>query len=289
MACHLCGCPESETLFVARDRLRLTDQAFEVRKCRECGLAWTWPPATEGDLAAYYPTDYWGERTEPTHEWIVGTQREKTTVVERHVPDGGRILDVGCGAGFFLRALDPKRWDRWGVEIGPDSAAVADRHVGPDRVFSGRLEDAPLSASTFDVVAFWASLEHLVAPRAELGLARRLLRPSGRLVVQVPNADSAQARRFGADWFALDIPRHRFHFSPATLERLLVDAGFEVVDTLFTSETHDAHALKQSFKTRLLGRNVPFGRARYYAVAPFVRIASRLDGGATLTVTARVR
>jgi SAM-dependent methyltransferase len=289
MSCHLCGGDAFETLFEAKDRLRLTDRRFEVRRCLDCGLSCTWPPATEEDLAEYYPTDYWGERAEPSHEWILRTQREKTSVVERHLPNGGRILDVGCGAGFFLRALDPARWDRWGVEIGTESATVADKHVGPNRVFAGRMVDAPLALTSFDVVAFWASLEHLVAPKNELQLARRLLRPSGRLVVQVPNAASTQARRFGADWFALDVPRHRYHFSPVTLERLLRENGFEVAETLFTSETHDAHALKQSLKARLIERGAPFGRARYYALAPFVRIANRIDGGATLTVTARPR
>jgi SAM-dependent methyltransferase len=288
MACHLCGGNAHETLFAARDRLGLSDGVFEVRRCRDCGLAFTWPSATEEELSAYYPQDYWGERSEPSHDWIVRTQREKTDVVARHAPKGGRILDVGCGAGFFLRALDPARWERWGVEIGPESAVVADRFVGPGRVLAGRLGEAALPRASFDVVAFWASLEHLVAPRDELLLARDLLAPGGRLVIQVPNAGSAQARRFGPDWFALDVPRHRYHFSHATLCRLLSESGFEPVESLFRSETHDAHAMKQSLKSLLLGRGGLLGRAGYYAVAPFAGIASRVAGGATLTVTARL-
>jgi SAM-dependent methyltransferase len=286
--CQLCGATGHETLFAAPDRLGLSDGAFEVRRCAACGLAFTWPPAREQDLAAFYPPDYWGERTEPSRAWLERTQREKTRFVARHMPRGGRLLDVGCGAGFFLRALPPDVWDAWGVEISPRSAAAAERHLGPGRVWAGRLEDAPFADASFDVVTFWASLEHMVEPRAGLGRARALLRPSGLLVVQVPNIASYQARRFGPDWFALDLPRHRFHFSEQTLTRLLREAGFEPREVRFRSETHDAHALKQSLKSRWLRRPAALGRLRYYAAAPFLKVVDRLAGGATLTVAAAV-
>ena len=284
--CQLCGGTEHATLFAAPDRLGLTNDLFEVRRCRGCGLAFTWPPAREDELAAFYPEDYWGEGEEPSQAWIERTQREKTRLVERHLPRGGRLLDVGCGAGFFLRALPAARWEAWGVEISPRSAVVAERHLGPGRVWAGRLTEAPYTSASFDAVTFWASLEHTIAPRANLEAGHRLLKPSGLLVVQVPNIGSYQARRFGPDWFALDLPRHRFHFSQETLHGLLRQAGFEPRETLFRSETHDAHALKQSLKSRWVRRRTPLGRLRYYTAAPFLEIVDRLDGGATLTVVA---
>jgi SAM-dependent methyltransferase len=287
IACPVCRGAEFRALFSAGDRLGLVDDRFEVRRCEGCGLGVTWPPADEAELARFYPDDYWGESAEPEQAWIERSQREKTSLVERHRPAGGRVLDVGCGAGFFLRALDPARWDRRGVEISPRSAAVAGRHLGESRVVAGRLVDAAFDDASFDVVAFWASLEHVADPRGDLEIARRLLAPGGLVVVQVPNFESYQARRFGADWFALDLPRHRVHFSPATLGRLLDETGFAPVETLFRSETHDAHALKQSLKTRLVGRPAPLGRLRYYAAAPFLKAVDRVGGGATLTVVAR--
>ena len=175
------------------------------------------------------------------------------------------------------------------MEISPRSAEVADAAVGGGRVFAGRLADAPYDTGSFDAVCFWASLEHVTDPRADLRTAHRLLKPSGLLVVQVPNFGSFQAAHFGPDWFALDLPRHRTHFSPLTLGRLLDETGFETVETLSFSETHDAHAFKQSLKARLLGRKAPLGRLRYYAIAPFSKLAARLRGGATLTISARRR
>jgi SAM-dependent methyltransferase len=287
LACPVCGGVDHEPLFAAPDRLGLVEDRFEVRRCRACGLGLTWPPATEDGLARFYPDEYWGESAEPEQAWIERTQREKTALVDRHRPGGGRLLDVGCGAGFFLRALDPARWVRWGVEISPRSARVAERHVGAGRVAAGRLGDAELGTEPFDVVTFWASLEHVVDPRGDLERARRLLGDGGLVVVQVPNFASYQARRYGADWFALDLPRHRWHFTPETLWRLLGETGFEPFETRYRSETHDAHALKQSLKARLVAQGAPLGRLRYYAAAPFLKVADRIGGGATLTVTAR--
>jgi SAM-dependent methyltransferase len=286
-SCPVCAGTEFEPLFSAPDRLRIAADLFEVRACRGCGLGLTWPPAAEADLARFYPDEYWGESAEPDHAWIVRSQREKTSLVERHRPGGGRLLDVGCGAGFFLRALDARRWERWGVEISPRSARAAEAHLGAGRVAAGRLADGPFEPASFDVVTFWASLEHVSDPRGDLARARDLLRDGGLVVVQVPNFASYQARRYGADWFALDLPRHRWHFSPETLWRLVGDAGLEPVETRYRSETHDAHALKQSLKSRLVARPAPLGRLRYYAAAPFLKLVDRLAGGATLTVTAR--
>lgn len=285
--CPVCGGCETEPLFAANDRLGIAVEPVEVRKCRGCGLGVTWPLADDEELGRFYPDGYWGEGADPTDEWLRRSQREKTDVVDRVVPAGGRLLDVGCGSGFFLRALDPNRWERSGVEISERSAAAADRALGGDRVLAGRLDDVPPPNLPFDVVTFWASLEHVATPRQDLVRARSLLSTGGIVVVQVPDFYSWQSVRFGPDWFALDVPRHRWHFGEVQLATLLDQCGFRIDEMLKRSVTHDPHALKQSLKTRLVGASAPFGRARYYAAAPFVKLALRLTGGATLTAVAR--
>lgn len=78
-------------------------------------------------------------------------------------------------------------------------------------------------------VIFWHSLEHLRQPAAALSHAARLLVPGGLLVVAVPNAASLQARAFGDRWFALDLPRHLVHLSPAPLVSKIEALGLRVV------------------------------------------------------------
>jgi SAM-dependent methyltransferase len=283
VACPLCGAG-AEPVLSAPDRLGVASGVFEIHRCRGCGQVFTWPIASDAELSAYYPPDYWGERDEPEPSWIARNQREKTELVSRVRPQGGRLLDVGCGAGYFLRALAADRWDRQGVEISSAGASAAERHIGPGRVHVGRLLEAGLQESSFDVVTFWASLEHMPNPQENLVIARDILVDSGLVIVQVPNFDSYQARYFGPDWFALDLPRHRFHFTVATLTKLLKRAGFEVQRVGYRSPNHDPHALKHSLKSRWFGSAL--GRVAYYGAAPFLGAVDWIAGGATLTVIA---
>jgi 2-polyprenyl-3-methyl-5-hydroxy-6-metoxy-1,4-benzoquinol methylase len=251
----------------------------------------TLPDMSGAELARYYPDDYWGGAG-PSQKWIESSQSEKTRFLSRCDLLGGSILDVGCGAGFFLRALSPTRWERFGVETGEAAARAAERAVGSGHVFAGTLTQSAWADSRFDVVTFWSALEHTNEPRANLREAKRIIKHGGSLIIQVPNAASYQARFFGGDWFALDAPRHRYHFTLSLLDRLLSEIGFEVYRVNYFSKAHNSHALRQSLKSKLLSReSKAFNRALFYLSIPFIKpcdlLMTALDEGATLTMAAR--
>jgi 2-polyprenyl-3-methyl-5-hydroxy-6-metoxy-1,4-benzoquinol methylase len=233
-------------------------------------------------LANYYPDRYWGE--EPTRDWIMRSQSEKTGFLAGCKLTGGRILDVGCGSGYFLLALDENRWERFGVEVGAEAVSAARMHLGEEKIVEGSLTDSSFEEGSFDVVTFWSALEHMNYPSRALAEAKRILKPSGKLIVQVPNADSYQARYFKGSWFALDAPRHRYHFSQKVLERLLNHNGFTIERITLFSKEHNAHALRQSLKSTL-------SRGPYLLVKPFTtpvdNLLSRRGHGATITLAAR--
>lgn len=291
-ACDLCGSTTVRELYTARDRLRNADTLFRVTECGGCGVWRTLPEMSEAELANYYPRDYWGDEAEPSQRWIESSQFEKTQFLKRCGLTDGRILDVGCGSGFFLRALDAEKWDRYGVEIGESASNFAELAIGSARVLNGTLDQAKWPDSTFDVVTLWSSLEHTNHPRANLGKARRITKLGGSVIVQLPNAASYQARMFGGDWFALDVPRHRYHFTLPLLTRLLSESGFEIYRVTFRSKAHNSHALRQSLKTKLIGNNKRLlGKAQFFLLIPFIKpfdwMMTMLSEGATLTVAAR--
>jgi SAM-dependent methyltransferase len=252
---------------------------------------------TDAALGRFYPDTYWGG-AEPSLGWIHASQAEKTRFVAACGLGHGRVLDVGCGSGLFLQALDERRWHRAGVETGPVAAELARRSLGRDRVFTGTLIEARAAGwltaadERFDLVTLWSALEHMNRPRENLIEVHRRLGPGGTLIVQVPNIACYQARWFKGAWFALDAPRHRHHFDAETLARLLTETGFSIYRQTHFSESHNVHALRQSLKTRLrssVGRVI--ARPLFLVSIPFLMpldyIMSAMGSGATLTVAAR--
>jgi SAM-dependent methyltransferase len=115
-----------------------------------------------------------------------------------------------------------------GLDFSLEAASVAWRRQGVPAVCAS-LSHAPFAPGSCAVVTMFHVLEHLYEPQAYVASARELLRPNGRLVVQVPNADSWQFLLLGEYWSGLDIPRHLLTFRVSDLEVLLDRCGFEPV------------------------------------------------------------
>src|SRR3569623_2995599 len=140
---------------------------------------------------------------------------------------GGRLLDVGCGDGQSLEILADLGWSVSGVEVDPGAVAVA-RGRGLD-VRHGTLAQAALAEDTFDVVTSSHVIEHVHDPADILRQSRRVMRPGGHLVTVTPNARAMLVERHGANWLALDPPRHLLLFTAASLEALARRDGFRDV------------------------------------------------------------
>jgi len=132
----------------------------------------------------------------------------------------GRLLDIGCATGTFLRgARNHGNWDLYGVEINEHAAQVARMHGINVRL--GTLEQSGFEDAFFDVVTLWDVLEHLHNPASTLREIYRIIKSDGILVIRVPNAISWDAKIFGRYWAGLDSPRHLYVFTPKTLDALL--------------------------------------------------------------------
>ena len=139
---------------------------------------------------------------------------------------GGRVLDVGCGAGRYLAVMKALGWDVTGVEPDDSSRAVAQAQglrVVPS------VAEAGFEHGSFDVIALNHVIEHLADPVGELRSLRPLLAPDGLLGVATPNWAAFGRRVFGRSWYALEAPRHLVLFDPATLRATIEAAGFKVV------------------------------------------------------------
>jgi SAM-dependent methyltransferase len=203
--CRWCGGP----LDGAAERLR-----GRVR-CPRCGVATTDPWPTPAELEAAYGEWYRpaaGRFSGPGDRLLQRARAQFARRIDELAPPGP-VLDVGSGDGTLVNALRNRGRTAVGLERG-------------DR----ELHDitAPQAA-----VVFWHSLEHLPDAAGALAHASRILAPGGVLVVAVPNNDSLQAKAFGDDWLALDIPRHLFHLTAHALRTRMTELGLTV-----TRESH---------------------------------------------------
>ena len=287
--CILCGSSSGDTVLEVPPSPN-SPHAFHLIRC-SCGLVRTQPQLTSSELESHYREGYWSRPKRTDLSAIRRDQRHKIAFLERF-RQSGRLLDVGCGFGTFLRALDQSRWDRFGLEAMPIAHCEASLHLGNTRIFFGQLANAPFSPSYFDVLTFWDVLEHVSDPVSTLQTAFRLLRPGGHVLLSLPNIDSYQFRRFRQDWFALQLPFHLYHFTETTLRRLFSYAGFQVITAERCAGIINYHSLKHSLLTRMtrLHGNTP-GRLRYYLLKPFLYpwewLSSTLGGPSSLQLCAR--
>jgi len=140
---------------------------------------------------------------------------------------GGIILDLGCSAGGFLAGLD-NSWTRYGIEMSQEVADKAQQKAGA-KVFVGDILDAPFPQASFDAITCFHVMEHMYQPHEIFKRVAAWLKPEGIFYMMVPNIDSAGCRIFQSYWYALELPRHLFHFSPKSIRALANSVGLEEI------------------------------------------------------------
>jgi SAM-dependent methyltransferase len=311
MACLACGQTAFRTLFAATDRLYGTTQReFQIVACQGCGLLRLAPRPAPDELESYYPAHYWYA---PDASMAAGLEeRYRRLVLADHVRFAGRalrecgeagpVLDVGCGGGLFPRMLRERGFAAMGLDSSPEAAAVAWRTNGVP-VLCGDLALAPLAAGSCAGITMFHVLEHVYDPRAYLAAAHALLKPDGRLIVQVPNAACWQFRLLGARWNGVDAPLHLTNFRARDLEALLGSAGFEVLRRKYFSLRDNPAGLATSLAPaldpmarRVRGRHETAGirlikdMAHFSLIAaavPFTLLEAAFRAGSTIMLEAR--
>jgi len=226
VACNLCGGRDTDVLATTE---RFGSDATTVI-CRRCGLMYINPRWASAAYARFYEEDYrrlMGESSVPPREVMFRQRTHGAQIVEfcgSFVPRGSRVLDIGCAAGgilwAFREALD---CCVVGVEPSLEHSLYARDTAGLD-VRTGLLEDVNLGSEPFDLVIITQALNHMLDPRAGLERLRGLLRPRGRLFLEVQNVPE-YARQVRMP-FQVD---HAYYFCAETLECLVRRIGFEPI------------------------------------------------------------
>jgi SAM-dependent methyltransferase len=260
-ACNACEAELNGPCLVTRDRQGTAAGEFEVHVCRGCGSGTTLPRVEESELGDYYSDAYGPHESGALMGRLAAAAMAARLRGRLFEPlrNGGAaaVLDVGSGRGDLLRVLQRRGSTVTGLEPSPDAAQVAEGLGVKTAV--GTLADAELPPRAFDAVIFHHSLEHVTRPVEALGKVRGLLEPGGAVFIAVPNFASRSARRRGEAWWALDVPRHRTHFTPQGLEAALRRAGLRVQLLKETASVLGPAAnLQERFRGSFLGSGPVF-------------------------------
>ena len=210
---------------------------FDIIACKACGFRHAVPLPDAVELDEVYREEYYTLEkpnflayAEEDQEWAELAQTDRLAIFERLLPrERRRLLDIGCGPGWFLKTAKERGWQVRGIEPSRQAAAHA-RSLGIEMVegfFSARSAPA---LGTFDAVHLNNVLEHVPNPIEVLTLARDVLTPGGLLCVNVPN-DFTPFQRSAAtalslpEWWVAP-PHHLNYFDFDSLVALYERLGF---------------------------------------------------------------
>jgi 2-polyprenyl-3-methyl-5-hydroxy-6-metoxy-1,4-benzoquinol methylase len=262
--CPSCGQPGYPKYRGMEDRLFQAPGVWNLFRCDSCNLLWLNPRPAADDIAKCY-RDYHTHVEASVPRFADLRRRLRNSALRRHfgylhlddphfgfflrllttvgplrvrvawrimflswLPNGNKLLDVGCGRGDYLALMKELGWKVSGVEPDPVAARLARQRLAAD-VRVGTLEEAGFPGSSFDAVTMGHVIEHVVHPLQTLKRCFELLRPGGRLAVIAPNISSLGHKLYGRSWRGLEPPRHLVLFSPAALKQAVERVGFRVL------------------------------------------------------------
>ncbi len=233
VVCDLCGADNPRHYLTTTDRF--TGSVYNLCICSKCHLVYLSPRPTFTEIENLYPENYeayqsLGQNNSAVVNWhsrrALG---KKLKYIEHYRHERGRLLDLGCATGNFLLFAKELGWQVFGVEIVEKAAQIARQQLGSE-IITDSLDDPRLATGSMDVITLWDVLEHLPSPRVTLDKISDLLRPDGLVFFSIPNLDSFDRKLFKSEWIGWDAPRHFNLYSKTTIQRLLSESGFEVLD-----------------------------------------------------------
>lgn len=210
--------------------LKFIKEGINFVKCEKCGFVFVYPTPSIKTQQEYYDKEYKSglyKLVGDTENLRKKLNQRRFSEISKYSPKGN-LLDIGCGAGFFLDAAAEQGLSVYGVELSTEAASkTRQRHKN---IFNGPLENAKYQDSFFDVVAIFDLIEHVLDPDITIKEIHRIVKPGGLIIFTTPDISSWHARIMGKYWYQINPHQHLFYFSPHTMKKILEKNGFTVVE-----------------------------------------------------------
>lgn len=201
----------------------VSGKSFDLLYDANLEMLKTFPQPTFDELPSYYESSDYISHTDEGRDlfskiyqivkkWSL---QKKTKLIHQLNGNTGTLLDIGAGTGDFLKFAKKKGWDVYGME--PNEKA---KKLGQTKGLSLESSLKEFEGKQFDVVTLWHVLEHIPNLEETINQLTNLIRANGTLIIAVPNYKSFDAKYYGEFWAAYDVPRHLWHFSKKSMEKL---------------------------------------------------------------------
>jgi 2-polyprenyl-3-methyl-5-hydroxy-6-metoxy-1,4-benzoquinol methylase len=237
----------------------ISQQTFALNQCEACGCYVTEIEQQSRQVDYYGKTYYNSARGKfsPLIEKIFRFSHKRNALMfyKQFHPD--TVLEIGCGRGYLLRELKALGCQVHCLESNQAAEWILNNsEVAISSISDNNINNWPFSSDFFQLVIFWHVLEHLPDPSNALKEAARLLKKDGVVCISVPNVASYQARLKLSTWFHLDVPRHLFHFSQASLVELLEKQGYQIIKMTSGDATQNLFGWFQSLANLATPRTI---------------------------------
>jgi 2-polyprenyl-3-methyl-5-hydroxy-6-metoxy-1,4-benzoquinol methylase len=271
--CPLCLAAEAAPFYAKN--------GYVIVECAACHMRFVSPMPPPEELTAHYQkAEYFSGENDQGYLNYADMKKalqphfqHRLQIIEAQLPQRGKILEVGCAAGYFLEEARQRGWHISGMELSQDMAHNAEQllHIPIYTTLAAVLD------RDFDAITLWEVIEHLPDPIGTLRQLRDRLRPGGMLMLSTPNTGHWQAIRAKERWIGYRPPSHLQYFTRETLADSLRRAGFGSVEVNGTAPLPPLPAWLRT-ASKPLEQALATGQARPWKLALFTWRGIRILG-----------
>lgn len=243
----------TQNVFIKVQDHSVSKENFELLIDEDLQLLKTHPQPELSVLGKYYESDDYISHTDAKrsvfekmyHLVKSYSLKKKVGIINSYHPEKGALLDIGAGTGDFLAIAKDSGWKITGIEPNENAKKLA---VSKGVLFEKDIES--IDNQLFDVITMWHVLEHVPDVTHQIKELKRLLKPNGTIIIAVPNYKSFDAEYYGKFWAAYDVPRHLWHFSKTSIEKLVSRENMKLIKILpMVFDSFYVSLLSEKYKT----------------------------------------
>lgn len=285
-ACPVCRGKSIKQLMTCKDYI-VSQESFSLWQCTDCTFIFTQDVPSAETIGPYYDsTNYISHHTEESKDLFFKAYRavrdfmlgRKERLIRKY-NKGNKILDIGAGQGFFLKYMQDKGYKVAGIEVSEGARNyVINTHQLDVHDMPALFDNTSITAP-IDTVTMWHVLEHVHDLDGYFKRIHELLSPQGILIIAVPNSTSYDAKVFGNEWEAYDVPRHLWHFNRLSMAKLAITHGFKVIHE--QSMPFDPYYIAMR-SGRNKGQSLPMLRGLWYGTVANFKALINLDQASSI-------